>query len=280
MKAQTHEPEQVREREHEPGQAQVQEPNEYRVRAANPLVSILTVTKNSEKTVERAIRSVLSQTYDRIEYLIIDGASRDHTVKIAQSFTDRFQERGFSFRIISEPDLGMYDALNKGARISSGDLIGQINSDDWYEPDAVMRMADLYKTAGYDMAFADIRMIRPDGSFWIKRAKLDRFVSSRYWNHPTQFTKRSLLLEHPYPLECMSDDLDLYLWIRTGGFRIEILNEVLANFTLEGMSHSRDIRKVRDRVQTKNRIYRRYGFGAAHYLYVWVQEWSKFILKR
>ena len=72
-----------------------------------PLVSITTATYNSEKTLARTIESVLSQTYDNIEYLIVDGMSRDGTVKVAEAYQKRFQERGFAYRIVSEADGGM-----------------------------------------------------------------------------------------------------------------------------------------------------------------------------
>ena len=99
-------------------------------------VSIITVAFNAEKTIARAIESVLNQTYPKIEYLILDGASTDSTVAIANSYNDAFHKKGYTYRIVSETDRGMYDALNKGAQKAQGELIGQINADDWYEADA------------------------------------------------------------------------------------------------------------------------------------------------
>ena len=81
------------------------------------LVTVLSVAYNSEATIARTIESVLNQTYDNIEYIIIDGASTDKTTEIACSYQKSFDEReGRSLLVISEPDQGMYDALNKGAR--------------------------------------------------------------------------------------------------------------------------------------------------------------------
>ena len=244
-----------------------------------PRISILTVVYNNAEHLPRAIESVLGQTLPVYEYLVIDGASTDGSADIARSYADRFEQKGIRYRVISEPDRGMYDALNKGAVLAGGDLIGQINSDDWYEPGAAVSMAEAYRREPFDMAFADLRMIRPDGTSWIKKARVDRFVNSRHWNHPTQFTRRQLLLEHPYPSECMSDDLDLMLWLRSSGCRVRTVPGVLANFTTGGMSHSRKWNDVIDRIRTKSCIYHRYGYGWLHDMDTMIVETGKYLLE-
>lgn len=98
------------------------------------LVSVITPCYNSEKTIRDTIRSVLNQTYQNLEYLIIDGASTDRTLEIIGEFQDP------RIRVVSETDRGVYDAMNKGIRMAEGSLVGIINSDDWYEPDAVEEM--------------------------------------------------------------------------------------------------------------------------------------------
>lgn len=245
-----------------------------------PLVTIITVTYNSAATISRTIESVLNQTYKNIEYLIIDGKSSDDTVRIAEDFSCAMADAGIQYRVISEPDNGMYDALNKGARLGSGVLVGQINSDDWYEPDAVEEMVRLWQSTSFDMAYADLRMVNPDGSSWVKKSKIDKFVNTRHWNHPTQFTRRELLIQHPYPCECMSDDLDLLLWMRSSRKYLEVLNKVIANFTVEGMSHSKSWDTIKDRIKTKKKIYKRYGYGPLHTFDVMTVEIGKYLFER
>ena len=97
-------------------------------------VSIITACFNSEKTIKTTIESVLHQTYSNIEYIIIDGKSSDSTIEIVKEYMPLFRGR---LRYISEKDNGIYDAMNKGIRLSKGDVIGIINSDDFYELDAV-----------------------------------------------------------------------------------------------------------------------------------------------
>ena len=113
-------------------------------------VSIVTVTYNSEETLGATMESVLGQTCTEIEYLIVDGASTDGTVAVAESYRERMERKGIRLRIVSEKDRGIYDAMNKGIRMATGDVIGILNSDDWYEPDAVETVLTEFGKGGCD----------------------------------------------------------------------------------------------------------------------------------
>ena len=151
------------------------------------LISVITVCFNSEKTIRNTIESVLNQTYDNVEYIVVDGLSEDGTVQIAQEYEQRFADKGYRYKIISEKDNGIYDAMNKGIRTASGEIIGIINSDDWYEPKALETVANAYKATLFDMFYADLRIIRENGSSFVKHSRLEKYPSSRNWNHPTTF---------------------------------------------------------------------------------------------
>ena len=99
--------------------------------------SIITVCYNSEKTIERTIKSVLAQTCKDYEYIIVDGSSKDGTLDIVKRYEPLFEGR---MKWKSEPDKGIYDAMNKGISMSSGEIIGIVNSDDWLEPDALEKV--------------------------------------------------------------------------------------------------------------------------------------------
>lgn len=99
--------------------------------ATKPLISIITVCFNSEKTIRRTIKSVLSQTYTNLEYILVDGDSGDDTVKIIKEYEPQFCAKGITYRLLSEPDKGIYDAMNKGVKLASGDWIAIVNSDDY-----------------------------------------------------------------------------------------------------------------------------------------------------
>jgi len=242
-----------------------------------PLISVLTVCYNSEKTLARTIESVLGQTYPCVEYLIIDGASTDKTVEIAESYRAALEEKGYIYRIISKRDNGMYDALNRGVELATGEIIGQINSDDWYEPDALEKVAQCYLTTDFDYFWADLRIIKPSGNM-VKRAKISKYVTTRYWNHPTTFIRASVYKENKYALLSMYDDFELILRLRKKGYRAVILNEVLANFSFGGMSTTKSLRDTFRRVGYRRANYKRNGYGFIYTVDSFIMEMAKFIL--
>ena len=98
-------------------------------------VSVITVTYNSVATLEDTMKSVLRQTYNDIEYIVVDGGSTDGTLDVIRNFEPRF---GGRMKWVSEKDHGIYDAMNKGIRMATGDIVGTLNSDDYYTSDDVL----------------------------------------------------------------------------------------------------------------------------------------------
>lgn len=127
-----------------------------------PLVSVVTVCFNSQAHIAEAMQSVLDQTYANVEYLVIDGGSTDSTMDIVRSFEERF---GGRLRWVSEPDNGIYDAMNKGIALCSGDLIGLLNSDDTYLPDAIEGIVSAFRAEpDVGAVFGDVDVVSQDGS--------------------------------------------------------------------------------------------------------------------
>lgn len=130
--------------------------------ANGPLVSVVTVCFNSETHIAEAMESVLAQSYPAIEYIVVDGGSTDGTMDVVRSFGERFGDR---LKWVSEPDQGIYDAMNKGIALCTGELIGLLNSDDAYVPDAVERIVDAYRAQPDAGAiFGDVEVIAEDGT--------------------------------------------------------------------------------------------------------------------
>lgn len=157
-------------------------------------VTIITVTYNSDKYLEHCIRSVLGQTYPDIEYIIIDGKSSDNTPAIIRKYESRIA------KWISEPDKGMFDALNKGMALATGDIIGLLHSDDVFaSDDAVASVVKAFEEQGTDTLYADLMYVYPedlDKVYRIWRGKpYNRNLFRRGWMpaHPTFYIRRSLL---------------------------------------------------------------------------------------
>ena len=240
-------------------------------------VSVITVAYNSESTISKTIESVLNQTYKCCEYIIIDGASQDKTAEVAESYRPQFDEKGIKYTIISEKDSGMYDALNKGANLATGDLVGQINADDWYETDAVEKMVALFEKENCDVAWGSLNVIKPSGNM-VKRAKLGKLWTTTGWCHPAMFSKREILLEFPYALENMYDDFDYITRVHLAKKKICVTEEIIANFNFGGMSTKKSFREAMERVNTTYSIYKRHGMSKLYYLHRLAFETVKYIL--
>lgn len=124
-------------------------------------ISIITVTFNRAHVIRSAIEGVLFQKYKNYEYIIVDGASKDNTIEVIKEYEPKFEGR---LRWISEPDKGLYDAINKGIRLATGDVVGIINSDDFFHRDDVFStIADAFENDdSIGVTFGDERIIKPE----------------------------------------------------------------------------------------------------------------------
>ncbi|RHL11659.1 MULTISPECIES: glycosyltransferase family 2 protein [Bacteroides] len=166
------------------------------------MISLITVTYNSERTLRDTIQSVLNQTYSDIEYIVIDGLSKDCTVDIIREYEPLFQGR---LKWKSEKDNGLYDAMNKGISMSTGDIVGIINSDDFYHRrDIISKIVETFQNKKIQAAYGDVRFVNPDnlgktvryyssGSFSLRRFRYG-FMPA----HPTFFTYRKYFEEFGY----------------------------------------------------------------------------------
>ena len=162
-------------------------------------VSIITVVRNNQATIAHTIDSVLSQDYPEIEYIVIDGASDDATIDIIKSYGDKIN------RFISEPDKGMYDAMNKGLKIATGNIIGLLNSDDFYENDRVISdVVEEFMRKKTDLVFSDIVFVHSRNI-----RQVIRYYSSEKFNpekfswgwmpaHTSCFLKREVYEKYGY----------------------------------------------------------------------------------
>ena len=213
------------------------------------LFSIITVCLNSEKTIERTIKSVLEQSCQDYEYILVDGASSDRTPEIIRGYEPLFQGR---MKVISEPDKGIYDAMNKGIQAASGELIGIVNSDDYYEKDALEKIAQVYKGYDYSIIYGMLRTIL-DGKEVMVYLKNHEFLEKDMIAHPSCFVTKKIYdrfggysLQYPY-----SADYEFMLRIkRQEEIRFMPIYSIISNFTLDGASGS--VKAYRDTLKLQH----------------------------
>lgn len=209
-----------------------------KVDECNVLVSIITVVYNGEEYLAQTMRSVLHQTYQNIEYIIIDGGSNDGTLDIINSFKSEMP----SLHLVSEPDKGLYDAMNKGIGLANGELVGMINSDDWYELTAVEVMVNAYLNNPEKSIFhADRFDVSDSGKRSIRKYNPSHFKFKYYgmtYNHPSMFITREEYRLHKYNIDLPS--LSDYQFVLEAFFRnidtFFYVDKALVNYRLDGIS--------------------------------------------
>ena len=215
-----------------------------------PLVSVVTVVHNGEKTLEKTIQSVLNQSYENIEYVIIDGGSTDRTLDIIRNY-----EGGIAYWI-SEPDRGISDAFNKGIICSTGDIVGIINADDWMSPDQVEQGVRTILNTKADFVFGDL-LVHNDQGLAVYQIKGDRGYSRIIHSnmpdlcHPSVLVRKTAydrfgLFDITYKYAM---DYEWFLRLHTQGGRGIYTNTITAHMRLSGTSdrsYSRALEEVRD----------------------------------
>lgn len=201
------------------------------------LVSIVTPCYNSIKTIGKTLEYIEKQTYVDIEYIIIDGGSTDGTVELIRTHREKLPQR---FRLVSEKDNGIYDAMNKGIRLASGHLIGVVNSDDWYEPDTVEQAVEHYQGSRYEVIYGMQRnyLNGKEKSVFLHHHD---FLPEQMITHPTCFVTKAAyddLGMFDLRYRSASDyDLMLRFW-ESGQVVFSQVMCVLSNFQLGGISSS------------------------------------------
>lgn len=203
-------------------------------------VSIITSCYNRVATIRSAIESVLAQDYNDIEFIVVDGSSTDGSLDIIREYADRISI------IISEPDHGMYEAINKGIRVATGEIIGLLHSDDFfYDNGVVGRIVERMKRTHADFLYGDGLFVNPDDTNKVVRNWIGG--GYRLWKvrhgwlplHPTCYIRRDVmtrlgLYNESYKIAADSDLLVRYLL--TGGLTVTYLNEYIVRMRMGGLS--------------------------------------------
>ncbi len=196
-------------------------------------VSIITVSFNSDKTIEQTIQSVIGQTYSNIEYIIVDGGSTDGTMGIVKKYQDNIEY------VVSEPDNGIYDAMNKGLKIATGDIIGIINSDDWYDIQTVQKAVSCFQKYNSDILYGDCIYVYENGNH-LRNLKypLESLWYLMVTPHPTVFVRKEIYQKYGVFDENyrMAADYELMLRFYSAGVSFHYLEYDMAYFRSGGAS--------------------------------------------
>lgn len=203
-------------------------------------VSIITSCYNREGTIRNAIESVVAQDYPDIEYIIVDGASKDKSLDVIKEYKDKVA------KIISEPDRGMYEAINKGIRAATGDVIGLLHSDDFfYDNHVISRVVDRMTETGADFLYGNGLFVNYDNTDKVVR----NWIGGKYrtWKvkhgwlplHPTCYIKRDVMMKRGLYNETykIAADSDLLLrYLMGGDLTVAYLDEYIVRMRMGGLS--------------------------------------------
>ena len=215
-------------------------------------VSLITACYNSAATIRTCFDSVLSQRGVDLEYIVVDGGSKDDTVGVVKDFDRKVRESGrqnIAFKWLSERDQGMYDAINKGIAMASGDIVGILNADDMFEsPDTLAHVVEAFRSGGVgervDCVYADIRFVKDD------LQTTSRYYSVKHWApwmlqwgkmppHPSVYIRRELFDKlglYKLGYDIAADYELLIRYLRKAGIKTRYLNECVVRMRMGGKS--------------------------------------------
>lgn len=239
--------------------------------------SLITVSYNSDKTISRTIESIRNQSYKDFEYIIIDGASSDQTIDIVKSYQPTFEGR---LRWISEPDNGIYNAMNKGIKMASGDIIGIVNSDDWLEPDALEKVNNSFTANNGDtntLYCGAINYHSQSGNVkrWDVKLKSFRRQASLYImagiRHPAVFVPRNVYDKIGIFNDRMrlSADQDFILRCYYGGVNFVDVKAVLSNMSEGGVSTDNSQQSMKKSEEDRKIMLSEFGKHGLSYYWLW-----------
>lgn len=226
-------------------------------------VSIITTCYNRETTIRDCIESLLSQDYPDIEYIVVDGASEDSSLSIINEYKNRIT------KIVSEPDKGMYEAINKGIRMATGDIIGLLHSDDfYYKPDRISLIVKEMIDTGADIVYGNgLYVDKCDPSKIVRKWMSKKYSKPRMklgWLplHPTVYVRRECfdkcgLYDESFRIAADSDFLIRYLYKEN--FKVGYLKRYIVRMRMGGLST--DPKEMKQKWAEDIRLYRNHGFS-------------------
>jgi len=234
-------------------------------------ISIITSVYNNKQTIKDAIHSVLNQTYENVEYIIVDGGSSDGTIDIIKSYGNKIS------KFISESDKGIYDGLNKGISLATGDIVAFLHSDDIYaSDDIIQKVVDKFISDNLlDGVYGDLVYTPKNDTtkilrYW-KSKDFDKSLLAKGWMpaHPTLFLKRDVYEKYgKFDLDFkIAGDYDFMLRVLSAGIKVKYIPEVLYKMRVGGESN-RSLKNIILKSNEDLRALRKNGVGGAGSLFI------------
>ena len=201
-------------------------------------ISLITVCFNSSNTIEDTIKSILKQKYTNYEYIVVDGKSTDNTLEIVKKYEDSFNGR---IKIISEKDKGIYDAMNKGINISTGDIIGILNSDDILAHENVFsEIVECFENEKCDGTYSNLKILDENLNKVVRKfkAKKGNYKLGWYLPHPTLYVKKDIYQKYgTYDINYkIAADYDFILRILKNKVKLSYIKDYLVYMRSGGTS--------------------------------------------
>lgn len=245
------------------------------------MLSVVTPCYNSRATISRTIESVLNQTDLNLEHIIKDGGSSDGTVELVESYRPQYEEKGISLRVVSGKDRGIYDGMNAGIRLAYGEVIGILNSDDWYGRETAEIINRLAREGPDIDIFMGAIRIHNGSQIIIKHARDRQYRTSRDFNHPAMFVRRSAYERVGlYELGNVHNDYGWYLKAVKEGCSVYIIDGILTDYTTGGIGSRKSFSNTLKRIRSKYEVYRRNGYSRLYWFECAGQELAKYVLLR
>lgn len=233
-----------------------------------PKFSVITVCYNAEATLEDTIQSVISQTYHHVEYIIVDGASKDRTMDIVNRYRERISV------VVSEPDKGLYDAMNKGIRLATGDYLCFLNAgDSFHEDDTLQQMVhSIHGTQLPDVLYGETELVDHEGHFLrMRRLQAPEHLTWKSFRqgmlvcHQAFFARRDLVM--PYDLRYrFSADFDWCIKIMKQSKVLHNTHLTLIDYLSEGMTTRNHKASLKERFRI---MARHYGWASTVSFHLW-----------
>ncbi len=213
------------------------------------MISVITVCFNAYKEIEKTIKSVLEQKSKAYEYIFVDGASKDGTLDVINKYIPEFHKKGITVKVVSEPDKGIYDAMNKGAKKAQGNWINFLNAGDCYHDENVLQVIESYLDDNKaDIVVGEIVYLEGYLGRRYRHKELNSITEEMIFCHQAIFANRKLFVEKLFNVEYRySADYDWILYMYLKQYRILCIDAIVADYDSEGLSYQNRVKTLAEK---------------------------------